>query len=182
MTGEQYLILAAVLAAGVAAFHDWRTGEIPNWLTLGGLAAAGLGRVTLGYLSGGGSGALRGLLTAVAALVLCGLIPFLLFRVGAMGGGDLKLLVAVGVFLGPLIGVEAQMYSFIIGAIYAPARLAYQGKLLQTLGNSALLVKNVFVPKAKRRELPTEMMSELRFAPSVFVASLVIALLYWGAA
>ncbi len=181
MNGEQYLILAAVITAGAAAVFDWRTGEIPNWLTFGSLAAAFLGKLTFGYLSAGGPGALRGLMSALAAAILCAIIPFLLFRVGAMGGGDVKLLVAVGVFLGPLVGVEAQMYSFIVGALYAPARLAYQGKLLRTLGNSVALVKNVFVPKARRKEVPQEMMSELRFAPSVLVANLMVVLLYWRA-
>jgi prepilin peptidase CpaA len=68
-----------------------------------------------------------------------------------------------------------------MAALCAPAKLAYEGKLLKTLGNTVLLVKNVFVPKHKRQEIPREMMAELRFAPSVFVATIVAVILHWRA-
>ncbi len=73
-----------------------------------------------------------------------------MYRAGAIGGGDVKLLGAVGALLRPMTGIETEMYSFIVAALYAPVRLAYEGKLLRTLGNSLLLVRNVFVPKDKR--------------------------------
>ena len=78
-----------------------------------------------------------------------------------------------------MIGIEAELYSFIVAALYAPIRLAYEGKLLRTLGNTVVLVRNVFVPKAKRKELTTDQMHELRFGPSVFVATLIVLVLHW---
>lgn len=179
MFGESYFLLACVLVTGLAAWFDWRTGEIPNWLSLGPLAVAPLGHGALGFVKQSWSGAGQGVLFSVLGVVTCAVVPLVLYRSGAIGGGDIKLLAAVGALLRPMIGIETEMYAFIVAALYAPVRLAYEGKLLRTLGNTALLVKNMFVPKAKRREVPTEMMSELRFGPSVFVATLVVVLLHW---
>jgi len=179
MLGEYYFLLAAVLVTGLAAWYDWRTGEIPNWLTAGPLLVAPFGHAVIGLVKAGWSAAGQGLLFSFLGILTCGAIPLLLYRSGAIGGGDVKLLGALGAILRPLIGIEAELYSFIVAALYAPIRLAYEGKLLRTLGNTVILVRNVFVPKAKRKELSTEMMSELRFGPSVFVATLVILVLHW---
>ena len=35
-----WFLVAAVLVTAVAAWTDWRTGKIPNWLTLGALGCA----------------------------------------------------------------------------------------------------------------------------------------------
>jgi prepilin peptidase CpaA len=179
--GELYFFLAAILVTGLAAWFDWRTGEIPNWLTLGALGAGLIGHAVSGGLRGGWSEAGKGLLFSLAGMGVCAFVPFLLFRSGAIGGGDVKLLAALGALLRPMVGIEAELYSFIVAALYAPARLAYEGKLLKTLGNTVLLTKNVFVPKQKRQEVPREMMAELRFAPSVFVATIVAVILHWRA-
>lgn len=181
MTGEIYLFLAAILVTGLAGWFDWRTGEVPNWLTFGALGGGLVAHAVFGGLRGGWSGAGKGLLFSLAGVGVCSLVPLLLYRSGAIGGGDVKLLGALGALLRPMVGLEATLYSFIVAALYAPARLAYEGKLLKTLGNSVLLVKNAFVPKHKRREIPREMMSKLRFAPSVFVATIVAVALHWRA-
>ncbi|MFO0569451.1 MAG: A24 family peptidase [Polyangiaceae bacterium] len=178
MFGEQYFLLAAILVTGLAAWFDWRTGEIPNWLTLGPLAIAPLAHAGFSLKAGWGEAG-QGFAFSILGIITCGLIPIFLYRAGAIGGGDVKLLGAVGALLRPMTGIETEMYSFIVAALYAPVRLAYEGKLLRTLGNSLLLVRNVFVPKDKRKELTTEMMSELRFGPSIFVATLIALLLHW---
>ncbi len=181
MFGELYFYLAAILVTGLAAWFDWRTGEIPNWLTFGALGAGLIGHAIAGGLRGGWSDAGKGLLFSLAGMGVCALVPYLLWRSRAIYGGDVKLLAALGALLRPMVGIEAELYSFIVAALFAPAKLAYEGKLLKTLGNTLLLVKNVFVPKHKRQEIPREMMAELRFAPSVFVATIVAVILHWRA-
>lgn len=179
MYGEQYFLLAAVLVAALAAWFDWRTGEIPNWLSFGPLALAPFAHAGFGLAREGWGAAGQGFGFSILGVITCGAIPIFLYRSGAIGGGDVKLLGAMGAILRPMIGIEMEMYSFIVAALYAPVWLAYEGKLLKTLGNTLLLVRNVFVPKDKRRELTTEMMSELRFGPSIFVATLIALLLHW---
>jgi prepilin peptidase CpaA len=179
MLGEYYFLLATVIVTGLAAWFDWRTGEIPNWLSLGPLAVAPISHALVGLVKSGWYAAGQGALFSILGIVTCGAIPLFLYRSGAIGGGDVKLLGAIGALLRPLIGIEAELYSFVVAALYAPVRLAYEGKLLRTLGNTVVLVRNVFVPKAKRKELSTEMMAELRFGPAVFAAALIVLVLHW---
>jgi prepilin peptidase CpaA len=179
--GELYFFLAAILVTGLAAWFDWRTGEIPNWLNFGALGAGLAGHAIAGGLRGGWSGAGKGLLLSLAGMGVCVFVPYLLWRSRAIFGGDVKLLAALGAILRPMVGIEAELYSFIVAALWAPAKLAYEGKLLKTLGNTVLLTKNAFVPKHKRREIPREMMEKMRFAPSVFVATIVTVALHWRA-
>ena len=40
MVGGPYFLMAAVLIAAIAAWFDWRSGEMPNVVTLGPLIAA----------------------------------------------------------------------------------------------------------------------------------------------
>ena len=79
-----YFLGAAVLVAAIAAIIDWRTGEIPNWLTLGPLVIAPLayGAVALLARRNGCRGSqLVG--TAVLGVFVCSLVPLLLYRQNA---------------------------------------------------------------------------------------------------
>lgn len=170
------LLAAALLISLLAAIYDLRSGEIPNWLTLWPLGGAILGHFVLGMRAG--HGVLAGLTAAgfaIAGAVICGVVPFLLYRASAIGGGDVKLLLAIGALFPFPLGIEAEFYAFVAAALFAPARLAWEGKLLRTLGNTLTLVVNPFRAKAKRRELTPEMMTWLRFAPAIFVGTLVAA-------
>ena len=48
-------------------------------------------------------------------------------------------------------------------ALYAPAKMAWDGKLLQVLGNTFALVANPFLPSDRKRNLSPEMMTMFRF-------------------
>ena len=93
----------------------------------------------------------------------------------------MKLFAALGALLQPLIGFEAQTYAFVAAALIAPARLAYEGKLLKTLKNTVFLVANPFMPKDKRRTVDQEMMSWFRMGPAIFLGTAVAALMHWRA-
>lgn len=173
-------LIAALVVTAIAAVFDWRKGEIPNWVTLGSLALGLVGHAATGFLAGGLKGSGAELLRAFVGAVACSLVPLLLYKLGALGGGDLKLLAGLGALLGPMLGIEAELYGFVAAAIYAPARLAYEGKLLRTLGNTAALAANPVLPKAKRREITPEMMTWLRFGPPLFVGMAVTAVVNWG--
>jgi prepilin peptidase CpaA len=170
----------ALLVSIIGAVYDHRTGHIPNWLTLGALALALVLHVATGALGNGLTGAGAGAITSVSGILLCSIVPLILYRMAGMGGGDLKLLAAIGAFLGPLIGLQAQMYSFVAILLYAPAKMAYEGKLLRTLLNTLSLIVNPFLPKAKRKTIAPELMTSLRFGPSVAAGVLATALAHWS--
>lgn len=190
-----HLLVAAVVVAGIGAFYDVRTGrdpetgegkegEIPNWLTLGSLAVAPLVHFGMGYAGGGGQvGGMRSGLEAagvsVVGALLCALVPFLLWRVGAGGGGDLKLFAAIGALCRPMVGIEAQFYAFLAAALIAPARLAWEGKLFKVLGNSMWLALNPLLPKAKRRAIEPATLTWFRLGPAIFAGTAVAAFLHW---
>src|SRR5258706_3621470 len=132
-------LMAALLVAAIAALTDWRTGHIPNWLTLGALAIAPFAHVARAVQSGvhGTDAVIAGTFSLVGAAV-CGVVPILLYRAEAIGAGDIKLLLAIGALLKPIVGFEAEMYSFFAAGIFAPARLAYEGRLFVVIRNTVV--------------------------------------------
>lgn len=180
MSYAKLFLLAAVLVTAVAAWTDFKKGIIPNWLSLGVLAAAPILHAVLGFGSGGMSGALEGAMFSLLGGLACGAVPLLLYSVGGGRGGDVKLLAAVGALCRTTIGIEAVFYGFLVAALYAMGRLAYDGKLLNTLGNTAAIVVNPFLPKTRRRKMSKEAMTWQRLGPSVFVGTVVAVLLNWS--
>jgi prepilin peptidase CpaA len=115
-----------VLATGlaIAVVTDVRTRRIPNWLT-GALAVAGFG---VACLAGGltpGQSAL-GLLAG-----LCLMMPAHI--VGATGAGDVKLMAAVGTFVGPGPTLRAFLFTAVAGGVFAVIVAAGRGRVAGTL-------------------------------------------------
>lgn len=160
-----YLDMVAVAITAVAAFTDMRTGHIPNWLTLPFLVIAPL----FHGLTGGASGLLGSLL----AIAICGAVPVLMFWLEAMAGGDLKLFAAVAAIIGVDAGLEAEFLAFIVAGIYALGRLAWQGTLLRSLGNSVAIALNVFLPRRLRRRISPELLEPLRLGGAIFAGTLI---------
>lgn len=96
---------------GVACLLDLRDRRVPNALTAG-LAGAGL--LVRGLELGLGS-IVPGLGGAVAGLALL----FLPFHRGWVGGGDVKLLAAIGAWLGPLALLRAWLAAALLGGLLA---------------------------------------------------------------
>src|SRR5450759_699561 len=111
MTAPPIHVVATVGIASVAAFTDVRTRRIPNVLTFT-AAAAGLG---LHVINSGTAGAVW----SAAGLGL-GLLLFLpLFALGGMGAGDVKLMAALGAWLGPQDAAWTALYAAIAGGVMA---------------------------------------------------------------
>lgn len=104
----QGIVVAVCL---VGCITDLKSRRIPNWLTFGAAAAAlvthtltagwpGLGMAVGGWF--------------VGALLF---MPFFLLR--GMGAGDVKLLAALGAWLGPATALWVALYTSIAGAVLA---------------------------------------------------------------
>lgn len=104
-----YAMLAALLAAAI--WSDLRSHRIPNLLVVAGLIAALVGQAVVGGWSGLGHG------MGGALLGLFALLPF--YLMGGMGAGDVKLMAAVGAFLGPLQTLAAAALTLVFGAVMA---------------------------------------------------------------
>jgi prepilin peptidase CpaA len=122
------VVAVIALAIGFAAcVTDVRTRRIPNALTFG---AAALGLAFHG-VAGGFAGlwtAALGWLVGVALF-----LPFFLLR--GMGGGDVKLLAALGAWLGPAGALWLAIYSQVMGGLMAVVFALARGYLMTALRN-----------------------------------------------
>ena len=175
----RWLFLLAMVVAAIAAWTDWRKGIIPNWLSLGTLVVAPIIHAGFGYQQLGPRGALLGVIYSLLGALACGAVPMLLYMVGGGRGGDVKLFAAIGALMRTTAGIEVVFYAFLVATVLAQAKLAYEGKLLKTLGNTAFLVINPFLPKSKRRPLSHESMTWMRLGPSIFVGTILAVFLHW---
>jgi prepilin peptidase CpaA len=121
------------LAVGVAAcVTDLRSRRIPNVLTLGSaLAAVAYGGVTAG---------LPGVLSACGGWLLGVACFFLPFALGGLGGGDVKLVGALGAWLGPAATIWVVLYAGVAGGVAAVVVAVARGYLRTALRNVWLLL------------------------------------------
>jgi len=110
-----YGVLAVVLV--VASVTDIRSGKIYNSITYPAIAAGLIGHTLVGGL--GGHDQSLGLVGSLAGLVV-GFGPLLLaWLAGGIGGGDAKLMAAVGALAGWSFTLPAMFYGFAIAAAMA---------------------------------------------------------------
>jgi prepilin peptidase CpaA len=115
-TTETLLLVGFVaLYVLVAAVWDLRTRQIPNWLTGGGLIAGLAFHTVVGYLDGGMQNACTHLGWALLGGATGFGILFLMWLTGSGGGGDVKLMAALGAWL----GARHTLYLFLLSALFA---------------------------------------------------------------
>jgi len=127
------MLMGAVLVAGVGGVSDLRSARIPNWLTYSAaLAAMVLRAGLLGWL---------GLKEGVTGLLIAVLPFFLLFVIGAMGGGDVKLMSAVGAWAGASHVVQVLVAAALAGGFLAVLYTIFGQGIGQTFRNLCDLVR-----------------------------------------
>jgi prepilin peptidase CpaA len=161
-----HIIVVGVALMAVA--WDVATRRIPNVLTFGAALAA---LAVHGYLGGwpGAAMALAGWAAGVALF-------FPVFALGGMGAGDVKLLGAVGAWLGPLAAVWVALYSGIAGGIIGLIVAAFSGYLVQAFTNVWSLLmywRIVGLKPAPELTLSTHQGPRLAYAVPVFAGLMV---------
>jgi prepilin peptidase CpaA len=176
------ILLVLVPLTASAALSDARTGLIPNAIVLRGLCAGCVVRAAaFAALSPDAPGSLaRAAGSSLLGLCVCGAVPYLLFRLGAMGGGDVKLLGAVGAGAGPALGVRVELLAFILAAAYVIARLVFAGNVRALLSSTAGLLAGPFSRGSRRSASGAGELGTLRFGPAIFAATLLVAAECWG--
>ena len=165
----------ACLFTAVAGAIDFRTGAIPNKLTIPLLALGLPAHVLALHAASPNVSAWLWAADAIGGSFICAFVPLILWRYGGMGGGDLKLFAALGALLGVRAGLEVQLVAFMVAALLTPAILVYRGRLLGFLKRLSQHVLNPFLPKHRRREIPPELMTEVRFGPLIFAGTALVA-------
>jgi prepilin peptidase CpaA len=158
----------AIVLVVIAAGWDLATRRIPNVLTVGAALAAFF---VHGYIAGW-SGAGASLAGWAVGLVL--FFPF--FALGGMGAGDVKLLAAVGAWLGPAATVWVALYSSIAGAVMALVVAGFSGYLKQAYTNLFGLLMHwrvVGIRPAPELMLSTQQGPRLAYAVPVLAGLMV---------
>lgn len=166
LTGVVQIVV--LLVGVIACITDVRSRKIPNVLTFG---AAAVGLVF--HLAVGG---LTGLGTAAAGWVVGVLLflPFFLLR--GMGAGDVKLLAALGAWLGPLQVVWLALFTSIAGGAMALVVALSTGHIRTVFRNLGTMLLFWYV--AGPRPVPEQTLDRSRsprlaYAIPIFVGTVI---------
>ena len=160
-------LFAAFLAVWAGGM-DWRYRRIPNWLTVPGLVFG----IVLNTVAEGWPGAKSSLLGAGLGLLI--LLPFVLIR--ALGGGDFKLIGALGAFLGPGRLINVVFGSMLIAGLMALILVIYKRRFLQTMRNIGHMLGSFLRLRAPGGEVSLDNPESVKIPFGVAVA--VTVLLY----
>src|SRR5687768_10201997 len=119
--------LVAVMATG--AWTDVKDRRIPNRLTVAGTATALLLRVVMAMQSETWMPLLHGL----GGLAIAFAVTFPLFALRGLGGGDVKLLMTAGAFLGIELIVPALLFSAVVGGVMGMVQAWQRGVIVPVL-------------------------------------------------
>jgi len=107
-----YALLAALaIALLIAAFTDLRTRRIANWLN----ATIALGAPLFWWASG--LALWPGIAMQLAVALASFVILTILFAIRALGGGDVKLLTALALWIAPALFVKLVMAMALLGGV-----------------------------------------------------------------
>ena len=123
----------ALVIGALACATDLRSARIPNFLTFGSILAG----VLFHAVAPNGSGVAAAALGLVAGL----LVFFPIFALGALGAGDVKLMAAIGTWIGWLPVIYVALYGAVAGGVLAVCVALWRGYLRKALSNIAALVK-----------------------------------------
>jgi prepilin peptidase CpaA len=143
-----WIVLPVILLTALAVREDLRTRRIPNRLT-GPALLLGL----LAHLAAGGP---RGALLAVAAAALAGAILLPGWLLKFMGAGDVKLMAAVGAWLGtPRLALYGALFSLIAGGVISLVVAVRMRILGRTFRAAALLLPRAMAGAGPDGAAPT---------------------------
>ena len=165
-----------------AAVSDCAARRIPNWLTYTLILSGLLHALVFSTVVGIGS-ALVGMIVGFA-------LTFVFFAVGAMGGGDVKLLTGVGAWLGPWGVLLVFVAEAVVGMAQAVIQAAAQKRLATVLRNSAALAGSLATGAGDvgltSRPAPDAngpaMKQVLPYSVPVLAATALVVAVRWGTA
>jgi prepilin peptidase CpaA len=129
---DPVIAVIVLLTSAAGCVTDLRTRRIPNVLTFGAAVLAVVFQAAQ-HGSAGAVAATTGWVTAAA-------IFFLPFALGGLGAGDVKLLAALGAWLGPAAAIWLAIYTAIAGGAIALVVAGTHRYLRQAIANIWLLL------------------------------------------
>ncbi len=156
MDAASWIFIAAVTVFTLtAAVCDFRTKKIPNRLTVPAFAAALIYHGAVGAYTGGWSGCAWALLMALAGFGVGFGILLVLWLIGGGGAGDVKLMGAVGAWLGPWNTLVTFFVSTLFIIAFSAAFLMYQ-----LIAGGMMKTKDRYLSAEKDSRTPRGMTAE----------------------
>lgn len=125
----------------VALVTDLQSRKIYNWLTFP--------AILVGLLLGAVTGGFTGLQSSGIGLLVGSAVFLIGFLLGAMGAGDVKLMAAVGAWLGWPTAIAAVLYVTVIGGLVSLGAAAANGTLRQLFRNIYWFFVGMILPGGK---------------------------------
>lgn len=157
-----------VLVLAVATFTDLCYRRIPNWLVLPFLVA---GIAVSGWQHGW-----HGIGQSFAGLGLGALIYGVLFAMGGMGMGDVKLFAAIGAWIGPQQLIVAFVVISIAGGIMALCWALFGGFFAELFKSTAGLIagfKDRGLRPHPKLTLSNPLTRKMPYAPAIAIGTLL---------
>src|SRR3982751_114936 len=159
-----------VLLVTLASLFDLRLGKIPNALTYPAcIFGLGLAITTWSW---------NALSSSFLGLVI-GFVPFFgLYLIGGLGGGDVKLMAAVGALMGYPFTLNALITSILVGGLIALLLVIWEGKLWQAVRFLAATIGRVFIPGLHREPLAAR--QNVPFGVAICLGSFLTLISAWA--
>lgn len=133
-----WIITFAILIPGIlyASWIDFAQRRVPNWLNAA-LAALGLTAQTLafGWYTSGAEGASGGLAWGLLGLLVGFGVLIVPWAMHGMGAGDVKLMAAIGCWLGPWLTLLSFAAGAIVGGLVAIVMIYTTGRTIHAITN-----------------------------------------------
>ena len=159
--GPAPAVVLLIVAVTCAVTDLWK-GKIYNAVTYPAMA---LGVVLAMWQHG-----VSGIFFALGGFAVGFFPAFVLFALGGMGGGDVKLLGAIGSIAGAVAATETLILAFLVGGLFALGKLAWHGRLFATLGRTLRSIAGTLWPGLGPAKTPAEGRLEVRFGVAICVA------------
>jgi prepilin peptidase CpaA len=160
-----WVAVPVIVLVALATRADVQSRTIPNLLTGPALLLGILVHLGLGGMSGAGN--------AMLGAVVAGAILLPGWLMGFTGAGDVKLMAAVGAWLGHPEGFIAAVATLIAGGLIAVVVAARRGILKQALRNTMALGLALLTGKGRSpASRPTTAGVHFPFAPAVLAGAL----------
>ena len=153
--------LIVTLLTLICAVTDFRSGKIYNKITY---PAALLGLALSFIISPPSPG------MSVAGLVAAFFGFSLLYKIGGMGAGDVKLMAAIGALKGLPFVFFSTFYIFCIASLAGIMILAWKGRLIPVAKWIAVTLVSTIIPGQKTFRYEGEM-TAMPFGPSIFLGT-----------
>lgn len=164
-TWAQLLMLIPLGAVMLySAWTDWKSRKVYNKVTYPAVVVGLVLHLIVGGLPGLGDGALG---LALAFVIGLAMLPF-----GWIGGGDIKLLMAVGAALGVQALGEITFYSVWVGAVLGLAMAVANGYLVEMIRKMGRYIRGwfrvlVYKQVMLKEELPKDERNKVPYAIAI---------------